>query len=93
MAKEYPPYIEGTLPAFCLTEEGNGYFTIPFEHNRAVSESDVEDITLKAKSVQNDELVAGSIYGDYDPKTRTIKFQVEDFTVKTKSQGEYKKTD
>jgi len=57
MAKLYPPYIDGTLPAFCLDEEGNGEISIPFIYNDAVSEYDVKSLMVKIKTVQNDELL------------------------------------
>ncbi len=59
MAKLYPPYIEGTLPAFCL-ESGDGekYFTIPFAHNQAVGSTDMSNtMYIKVKTVQNDTLI------------------------------------
>ena len=110
MAKLYPPYIEGTLPAFCLNvakqysdtaiysigdlvkengvsyisltnenkgntvtdtknfriardgeKDGDGIITIPFAHNKAVSESDIgSNIYVKIKTVQNDILIGSN---------------------------------
>lgn len=69
MAKLYPPYIEGTLPAFGLYiadtidsdgvkhNAGDGTIIIPFAHNKAVSKSDTLTIALKVKTVQNDVLI------------------------------------
>lgn len=58
MAKLYPPYIEGVLPAFCLDENGDGTITIPFAHNQAVSLADIgSNIFVKVKTVQNDVLI------------------------------------
>lgn len=59
MAKLYPPYLEGVLPAFSLNE-GGGIFTIPFAHNKAVSiNSDIgKYMAVKVKTVQNDVLIA-----------------------------------
>ena len=61
MAKLYPPYIEGTLPAFCLDNKGDGIITIPFAHNKAVSESDIgSNMYVKIKTVQNDVLIGSN---------------------------------
>ena len=58
MAKLYPPYIEGTLPAFCLNSDGGGVITIPFAHNKAVSIADIgSKMYVKVKTVQNDVLI------------------------------------
>ena len=60
MAKLYPPYIEGTLPAFYLDDGGDGKLTIPFAHNRAINtEAEISSFSIKVKSVQND-----VFYGD-----------------------------
>jgi hypothetical protein len=58
MAKLYPPYLEGTLPAFCLDASGDGVLTIPFAHNKAVSIDDFGSISVKVKTVQNDLFIA-----------------------------------
>ena len=61
MAKLYPPYIEGTLPAFCLDNKRDGTITIPFAHNKAVSESDIgSNMYVKIKTVQNDVLIGSN---------------------------------
>lgn len=61
MAKLYPPYIEGTLPAFCLNNAGDGIVTIPFAHNKAVSISDIGPVMyVKVKTVQNDVLIGSN---------------------------------
>ena len=58
MAKLYPPYIEGTLPAFCVDSNGDGVMAIPFAHNKAVSPSIDWNgrMAVKIKSVQDDVL-------------------------------------
>ena len=139
MAKLYPPYLEGTLPAFCLTDlygiheynknaiydkndrvfvsipqddgtltynyyssktsnnidhnpiesvdywerywEGDGEIIIPFEHNKAVSPSDVNNIIIKVKSIQNDELVMGGITGEYDAENKLVRLKVHEYEV------------
>ena len=48
MAKLYPPYIEGTIPAFTGTT-----IVVPFSLNRANSISDIAGFSLRIKTVQN----------------------------------------
>ena len=54
MAKKlFPPEIQGTLPAFTGTT-----IVVPFAMNKAVSMSEVGEMILKIKTVQNDIFVA-----------------------------------
>ena len=53
MSKLYPPYIEGTIPAFCDTNEGT-VLTVPFSMNRAVGKKEVAGFYLKVKTIQSD---------------------------------------
>lgn len=48
MSKLYPPYIEGTIPAFAGNE-----IVVPFSMNRAVGRNNVAGFSLKIKTVQN----------------------------------------
>lgn len=57
MAKLFPPYIEGTLPAFGVDTKGNGVMSIPFTFNKAVSASEIKSVAVKIKTVQNDLLL------------------------------------
>lgn len=52
MAKLYPPYVEGTIPACAGT-----VLTVPFSMNRAVGEREVKSFILKLKTVQNSILI------------------------------------
>ena len=139
MANLYPPYLEGTLPAFCLVDvygvekfkpdltydkgdnafieqeledgskikryyksitfnnmghtpdisadywqeynEGDGEIIIPFSHNKAVSPNDVRNISVKVKTVQNDELLIGGIKGEYDPDNCLVRLKVKNYNV------------
>lgn len=47
MAKLYPPYLEGTIPAFY----GNS-ITVPFAMNRAVGKNEIRGFSLLIKSIQ-----------------------------------------
>lgn len=83
----YPPYIEGTLPAFYANksnEDGNmsavsGTITIPFNLNRAVSKGEIGGVCAKFKTVQNDVLLTSVTAYDYDLDKGEAKFRVSDF--------------
>ena len=86
MAKLYPPYIEGTLPAFCLDDNGDGTITIPFAHNKAVSRVDIgPQMYVKVKTVQNDVLIgSGSAEWTTEVKGKQLK---EDGHIEIKVSG------
>lgn len=69
MAKLYPPYIEGTIPAF-YTETKNGtdqtILTVPFSMNRSVGKSDIKGFALKMKTVNSNVF----IYSDLTVSTQ-----------------------
>jgi hypothetical protein len=46
MAKHYPPYLEGTFPAFY-----GDSITVPFSMNRAVGKNDIRGFSLIIKTV------------------------------------------
>ena len=91
MAKLYPPYLEGTLPAFCLdVETGDGAITIPFAHNKAVdARNDVVGIAVKVKTVQNDVLLtsfttdttSAGIYTDNDDGSGQVVYSIHNFQI------------
>lgn len=94
MAKLYPPYLEGTLPAFCLDNNGDGVMTIPFALNKAVSISEIAAMAVKIKTVQNDVLL-GSITleqngGGWELNSDGdghVDFNVKDFMILNNDQG------
>lgn len=51
--KLYPPYIEGTLPAFYTEKSGIIKLTIPFSMNRTVSPNEIGGFIIKIKTAQN----------------------------------------
>lgn len=53
MAKLFPPYIEGTIPAFYKNDDGTATITVPFTMNRGVSSSQVKGFAVKIKTVQS----------------------------------------
>ena len=94
MAKLYPPYLEGTLPAFCLDNNGDGIMTIPFALNKAVARADINAVAIKIKSVQNDVLL-GSVTLDQnggswdlnDDGDGHVDFNVKDFMILNNDKG------
>ena len=79
MAKLYPPYIEGTLPAFIKeSNTGNVNIYVPFEYNKGVGANEISNsFIIKVKSVQNDVLLnefAGSIDNTRD---KVAKFSID----------------
>jgi hypothetical protein len=47
MVKLYPPYIEGTIPAFY-----GDSITVPFSMNRAISRDEFNSFSLLIKTIQ-----------------------------------------
>lgn len=71
MAKLYPPYIEGTIPAFCRTVNLDGTvgakLTVPFSMNKAVSKWEIKGFALKLKNVFGDDDFLISSTTEFDP--------------------------
>lgn len=59
MAKLYPPYIEGSLPAAYLDEEG-WHLKIPFSMNRAVSNAQVAAISMRISTLSSRQVIEQS---------------------------------
>ena len=75
MAKLYPPYIEGTIPAFTGTT-----IVVPFSLNRANSTTDIAGFSLRIKTVQNNITLDTLEQTDSGYIDLTDKFQVT-FTI------------
>jgi len=79
MAKLYPPYIEGTIPAF-YTENIEGtdqtILTVPFSMNRSVGKVNVGGFALKMKTVNSNVFVYSNLKAtaasDYDVEDKYI---------------------
>lgn len=65
MAKLYPPYIEGTIPAF-FVNGSSAYLTVPFSMNKAVSKAEFSAIAIKIKTVQTNEYIYSATTRDAD---------------------------
>ena len=90
MAKLYPPYIEGTLPAFCLNE-GGGELVIPFAHNRAISEiGEIKGFAIKIKTVQNDVLLGDVESNNWDRENNVVIFPVQNYKIDGLNDLEFK---
>ena len=61
MAKLYPPYIEGTIPAFTGT-----VLTVPFSMNQAVNANEVYGMALKVKKVNSNEVIITKLTVNYN---------------------------
>ena len=68
MAKLYPPYIEGTIPAFFKDDVGTVMITVPLSMNKAVGEREVKGFKLKIKTAQT-----GILLGDFDSERLDLK--------------------
>ena len=65
MAKLYPPYINGTIPAFYYSEGAtNTKIVVPFTMNKAVAAGEVAGFALKIKTINGD--VKGVLREDVD---------------------------
>lgn len=53
--KLYPPYIDGKIPAFCKSSDGEATLRVPFRQNRAVSPIQYKGMALKLKTVSNND--------------------------------------
>ena len=66
MAKLYPPYLEGTIPAFY-----GDSITVPFAMNRAVGKNEIRGFSLLIKSIQT---------GDQLAELKAFKYNLENGT-------------
>ena len=71
MAKLYPPYLEGTIPAFY----GNS-ITVPFAMNRAVSKNDIKGFSLLIKTIQTGQQIENIVSTNYDISKGIIIFNI-----------------
>ena len=51
--KYYPPYIEGTLPAFFKDDK----IVVPFAMNKTVGWNEIDGFAIKIKNIQNNQLI------------------------------------
>lgn len=71
MAKLYPPYLEGTIPAFY-----GDSISVPFSMNRAVGKADVRGFSLVFKSIQT-----GSLLFSLSTLSYSFENNVANFTI------------
>lgn len=65
MAKLFPPYIEGTLPAFYQNNDGTATIAVPFVMNRGVSFQQINGFMMKIKSIQSSTYLYSAKDSDY----------------------------
>ena len=82
ITKLYPPYIEGTLPAFCLDNFGSGgvasgaSITIPFTMNPAVGAADISGLYMRMRSASSGSYLFDPIFTNlYMEEEATLKFK------------------
>lgn len=73
MSTLYAPIVGNRSPGF-YEEDGSIYITVPYEHNRAVSSTQVSGMALKIRSIQN----------EYDP-TEGVTPQAENYIQDSKT--------
>lgn len=78
MGKLYPPYLEGTIPAFCDSKEGT-VLAVPFSMNRAVSKREVAGFYLKLKTLQSDKYLITLKSLKYDLENQIVYFDLSNF--------------
>ena len=71
MAKSYPPYLEGTIPAFY-----GDSITVPFAMNRAVGKNNFTGFTLLIKSIQTGKQIEACDSFNYDLDNNIVKFNI-----------------
>lgn len=67
--KLYPPYLEGTIPAFTFTKVEDTqkiFLEVPFTMNRAVSTEDVDSYSLLVKKVSSNKVIGTVLGGPID---------------------------
>lgn len=73
MAQLYPPYIEGTIPAFY-----GDSLTVPFSMNRAVSINEVYGCSLKIKTVHNNTFIKTVKASSFNKEELTATFDISE---------------
>lgn len=80
MSKLYPPYVESTLPAQAVYEDGGRGLKIPFRFNRAVSPVSVVKVCARIKTVSTNSWVGTPIETTDFPMQLGSDFYVANFT-------------
>ena len=91
MAKLFPPYIEGVLPAFYADNKGAVVLTVPFVMNRGVSPLQVSEFALKIKTVQSNTYFNTVMSSAYDPDYTEVNFALEQSLIDKLKIGQYYK--
>ena len=88
MAKLYPPYVEGTIPAFYGT-----VLTVPFSMNKSESAKNVSGMHLKVKTVQNNNYIIDRYSSSVTMETSSCQavFQLTDSDVRQLKIGQHYK--
>lgn len=99
MSKLYPPYINGTIPAFYkaydaqnIAETEGTVITVPFTMNNSVGLSSVDGFVLRIKTVQSGVYLCAPIYTDnFDPETNEAYFRLPISIAQLLNEGQFYK--
>jgi hypothetical protein len=98
MTKLYPPYIEGTIPAFWLNKDGtNSVITgadikVPFSMNASVKESEFNGFSLILRTTSTGSYLFSPIYSsNYNVAENMVTFHLEANEASLLNEGQYYK--
>lgn len=95
--KLYPPYIEGTLPAFYITKDTSNNvlsasITIPFEMNASVNSVLISGFSLMLKTTSSGTYIFSSLRSNsFDLDKNTVTFIVDANEAKVLNEGQFYK--
>lgn len=99
MSKLYPPYINGTIPAFYkaydaqnIAESDGTVIIVPFTMNNSVGISSISGFVLRIKTVQSGVYLCPPIYStDVDPEKYEVRFQIPKQYTALMNEGQFYK--
>lgn len=89
--KLYPPYIEGTIPAFSIKQGQGATVNIPFAMNKAVGTADFDSISLKVKTINSSDYLFETLCTGYDLNKNYATFDLTMNEVAQLNIGQYYK--
>ena len=90
MAKLYPPYIEGSIPAFYGTASGTT-LVVPFAMSRAVAIEEIYSFVVTIKTVQGNTYLGSFESQDWDSALMEVYFKLPESFVKKLTIGSFYK--
>lgn len=74
--KLYPPYIEGIIPSFSLVSGMGTVITVPFSMNRAVSQNEISNFSLKVKNIISNDYILTLTADSYNYDKNEVYFSL-----------------